>query len=52
MASVPINPLIFREYDVRGLVGRDLHRDAVVLLGKGYATLAAAVGRSEGGARA
>ena len=37
----PINPLIFREYDVRGLVGRDLHRDAVVLLGKGYGTLVA-----------
>jgi phosphomannomutase/phosphoglucomutase len=36
-----INPLIFREYDVRGLVGRDLHRDAVVLLGKGYGTYAA-----------
>jgi phosphomannomutase/phosphoglucomutase len=40
----PLNPQIFREYDVRGLVGRDLHRDAVVLLGKGYATLAALVG--------
>ncbi len=36
-----INPLIFREYDVRGLVGRDLHRDAVVLLGKGFGTYAA-----------
>jgi phosphomannomutase/phosphoglucomutase len=43
-ANPPINPLIFREYDVRGLVGRDLHRDAVVLLGKGYATLAASGG--------
>jgi phosphomannomutase/phosphoglucomutase len=41
---VSINPLIFREYDVRGLVGRDLHRDAVVLLGKGYGTLAAGRG--------
>ena len=39
-----INPLIFREYDVRGLVGRDLHRDAVVLLGKGFGTLVAADG--------
>jgi phosphomannomutase/phosphoglucomutase len=37
----PINPLIFREYDVRGLVGKDLPRDAVVLLGKGYGTYAA-----------
>lgn len=39
-----INPLIFREYDVRGLVGRDLRRDAVVLLGKGYGTLVAGEG--------
>jgi len=39
-----INPLIFREYDVRGLVGKDLHRDAVVLLGKGFGTYAAARG--------
>jgi phosphomannomutase/phosphoglucomutase len=37
----PINPLIFREYDVRGLVGRDLHRAAVVLLAKGFGTYAA-----------
>ena len=39
-----INPLIFREYDVRGLVGKDLHQAAVVLLGKGYGTYAAANG--------
>jgi phosphomannomutase/phosphoglucomutase len=39
-----INPLIFREYDIRGVVGRDLHRDAVVLLGKGYGTLVAGEG--------
>jgi phosphomannomutase/phosphoglucomutase len=41
---VSINPLIFRVFDVRGLVGWDLHRDAVVLLGKGYGTLAAGRG--------
>jgi len=41
---VAINPLIFREYDVRGLVGKDLHQAAVVLLGKGYGTYAAANG--------
>jgi len=41
---VPINPLIFREYDVRGLVGKDLHRAAVVLLGKGYGAYAAGHG--------
>ncbi|MBI5905789.1 MAG: phosphomannomutase/phosphoglucomutase [Deltaproteobacteria bacterium] len=39
-----MNPLIFREYDVRGRVGSDLHRDSVVLLGKGYGTLAAGRG--------
>src|SRR3989304_10440134 len=39
-----INPLIFREYDVRGLVGRDLHRDAVVLLGEGDGTRVAGAG--------
>jgi len=39
-----INPLIFREYDVRGLVGKDLHHDAVVLLGKAYGTYAAGNG--------
>ncbi|RJP23169.1 MAG: phosphomannomutase/phosphoglucomutase [Deltaproteobacteria bacterium] len=39
-----MNPLIFREYDVRGRVGSDLHREAVVLLGKGYGTLAAGRG--------
>jgi phosphomannomutase/phosphoglucomutase len=41
---VSINPLIFREYDVRGLVGRDLHRAAVVRLGMGYGTYAAVHG--------
>jgi phosphomannomutase/phosphoglucomutase len=39
-----INPLIFREYDVRGLVGKDLHPAAVVLLGRGYGTYAAGNG--------
>jgi phosphomannomutase/phosphoglucomutase len=39
-----INPLIFREYDVRGLVGKDLHQAAVVLLGKAYGTYAAGNG--------
>jgi len=41
---VSINPLIFREYDVRGLVGRDLHQAAVVRLGTGYGTYAAVHG--------
>jgi phosphomannomutase/phosphoglucomutase len=33
-----INPQIFREYDVRGLVGRDLAPDVIELLGRGYGT--------------
>ncbi len=40
-ANVSINPLIFREYDVRGLVGKDLHPATVAMLGKGYGTYAA-----------
>lgn len=39
-----LNPLIFREYDVRGVVGQDLTADAVALLGKGYGTYAAEKG--------
>jgi phosphomannomutase/phosphoglucomutase len=35
-----INPHIFREYDVRGLVGKDLTPDTVTLLGKGFGSLA------------
>ena len=36
-----INPQIFREYDVRGIVGRDLTPDAIELLGQGYGTYVA-----------
>ncbi|HEY7585839.1 MAG TPA: phosphomannomutase/phosphoglucomutase [Candidatus Deferrimicrobiaceae bacterium] len=35
-----INPHIFREYDVRGLVGKDLTPDTVRTLGKGFGTYA------------
>ncbi len=35
-----INPRIFREYDVRGVVDRDLTPDMVRLLGQGYASYA------------
>jgi phosphomannomutase/phosphoglucomutase len=34
-----VNPLIFREYDVRGTVGRDLTPQVVELLGRGIGTL-------------
>ncbi len=37
MAS--INPQIFREYDIRGLVDRDLTEDAVRLIGRGLGTM-------------
>jgi len=33
-----VNPLIFREYDVRGKVGEDLTEDIVEHLGKAYGT--------------
>jgi phosphomannomutase/phosphoglucomutase len=34
-----INPNIFREYDIRGVVADDLPSDVVVLIGKGLGTL-------------
>ncbi|HWR98539.1 MAG TPA: phosphomannomutase/phosphoglucomutase [Candidatus Methanoperedens sp.] len=43
-----INPQIFREYDVRGTVGRDLNPELVELLGRGVGTLL----RRAGGRRA
>jgi len=36
-----INPQIFRQYDVRGIVGRDLTDEVVEVLGKGYGTYVA-----------
>ncbi len=30
---------IFREYDIRGIVGKDLNPDVAELIGKGYGTL-------------
>ncbi|GAB4335568.1 MAG: phosphomannomutase/phosphoglucomutase [Calditrichia bacterium] len=33
-----INPYIFREYDIRGIVDKDLTDDVVYLLGKAYGT--------------
>ncbi len=35
-----INPFIFREYDVRGIVGKDLTPDTVLSLGKGFGSYA------------
>ena len=35
-----VNPQIFRQYDVRGIVGRDLTPEVVETLGRGYGTYA------------
>jgi len=37
---VPLNPHIFREYDIRGMVDRDLTPGTVELIGKGFGTYA------------
>ena len=33
-----VNPQIFRQYDIRGIVGKDLTDEVVYLLGKGFGT--------------
>ncbi len=33
-----VNPQIFRQYDIRGIVGTDLTDDSVYLIGKGFGT--------------
>lgn len=45
--AVSINPGIFREYDIRGLVDKDLTEENVELLGKGYGTYALSFGLNE-----
>jgi phosphomannomutase/phosphoglucomutase len=42
---VDINPKIFREYDIRGIVGQDLDDDAVELLGRAMGTFFLAHGQ-------
>jgi phosphomannomutase/phosphoglucomutase len=42
-----INPLIFREYDIRGVVDKDLTPDVVRKLGQGFGTHMAQLGRRE-----
>ena len=37
--SVQVNPSIFREYDIRGIVGDDLTPEVLTVLGKAYGTL-------------
>ena len=42
--AVVVNPRIFREYDVRGVVGEDLTEVVVEELGKGFGTYVASLG--------
>jgi len=42
-----INPQIFREYDIRGVVNKDLTLDVVRSLGQGFGTLMTRSGRRE-----
>lgn len=44
---MPINPQIFREYDIRGVVNKDLTPDMVKTLGQGFGTHMAQSGRRE-----
>jgi phosphomannomutase/phosphoglucomutase len=46
-----INPQIFREYDVRGVVGTDLTVETVGLLGQGLGTLARRASSATSGAK-
>ena len=41
-----MNPLIFREYDIRGVVVKDLTPDVVKLLGRGIGSYLAKYGAS------
>src|SRR5262245_57322777 len=43
----PVNSHIFREYDIRGLVDKDLTPETVALVGRGFATML----RRKGGKR-
>lgn len=44
---VKINPSIFREYDIRGIVGEDLDEEFANTLGKAYGTYLARVGTGD-----
>ena len=42
-----MNPEMFREYDIRGIAGKDMTEDDVFLIGKGVGTFLVKRGRSE-----
>ena len=39
MSPTGVHPHIFREYDIRGLVEKDLHPDSVAAIGRGFAKM-------------
>ena len=41
-----MNPEMFREYDIRGIAGKDMTQDDVLLIGKGVGTFLVQNGRS------
>lgn len=45
--QLQINPDIFRAYDIRGLVGDDLHPDSVALIARGFAKMVRDAGGSK-----
>ena len=44
--SSAMNPSVFREYDIRGIVERDFDDDFVVSLGRAYATMLKRAGKA------
>jgi phosphomannomutase/phosphoglucomutase len=46
MADI-ISPSIFRQYDIRGVVDNDLTEPVVEMLGKGYGTYVARLGKKK-----
>jgi phosphomannomutase/phosphoglucomutase len=38
MSKISVNPQIFRGYDIRGLVDKDLNKDVIYKIGKAYAS--------------
>ena len=36
--ELKMNPEMFREYDIRGIAGKDMTQDDVILIGKGVGT--------------
>ncbi len=45
--KMEINPKIFRNYDIRGIVGKDLKEDTVELIGKAFGTILRENGKKE-----